>query len=161
MKGGGLFLKMDSKVYIFKSKFSTSKPIIDHQRHIFFLFNSAQYGGAIYVSDNGMCSDSMESTVNECFIQALAMYAPMSADFDPEDDRCQNIHFVNNTAELSGNSLFGGLLDRCRVSQFAETNINNVNMDYSFSNGTVVVRGYEYFQKISNVQDADIGSAPV
>ena len=76
------------------------------------------------------------------------MYSPMITDFDPDDNRCQSIDFVNNTAELSGNSLFGGLLDRCSVSQFAETNIN-VNMYYTFSNGTVIVKGYEYFQKIS------------
>ena len=42
------------------------------------------------------------------------------------------------------------------------TNINDVNMDYSFYNGTVIVEGHEYFQKISNIQDpADIGSPPV
>ena len=89
------------------------------------------------------------------------MYAPMPSAFDPDDIRCQNVGFVNNTAELSGNSLFGGLLDRCSVSQFAETNINNVNMDYTFSNGTMIVQGYKYFQKISNIQDTDIDSPPV
>ena len=156
MEGGGLFLEMDSKVYIIKSKSMAA-----HRRLILFSFNSAQYGGAIYVSDNGMCSVSSKSTANECFIQTLAMYAPMSVDFDPDDTRCQNIDFINNTAELSGNSLFGGLLDRCSVSQFAETNLNNVNMDYTFSNGTMVVQGYEYFQKISNIQDIDIDSPPV
>ena len=160
-RGGGLFFKMDSKVYIFKSKINTSKSMTAHQRLVYFSLNSAQYGGAIYVSDNGMCSISIESTINECFIQALAMYSSMSADFDPEDIRCQNIAFVNNTAEVSGNNLFGGLLYRCTVSQFAETNINNVNMDYTFSNGSMVVQGLEYFQKISNVQDRDIDSPPV
>ena len=155
--GGGLFLKMDSKVYIIKSKTN----IITGQKFIFFSMNSAQYGGAIYVSDNGMCSVFNESTVNECFIQTLAMYAPMTTDFDPDDTRCQNIDFINNTAELSGNSLFGGLLDRCSVSQFAETNINNMNMDYTFSNGTMIVQGYDYFKKISNIEGTDINSPPV
>ena len=162
MNGGGLFLKMDSKLYIFKSKINTSKPITGHQRLISFSLNSAlQYGGAIYVSDNGMCSISNELIVNECFIQTLAMYAPMTTDFDPDDTRCQNIDFVSNTADLSGNSLFGGLLDRCSVSQFAETNINNVNVDYTFSNGTMIVQGYDYFKKISNIEGTDIGSPPV
>ena len=124
--------------------------MIGHQRLTFFLLNLARYGGAIYVSNNGMCS---VSTVDECFIQTLALYGPMPADFDSDDTRCQNIDFVNNTAELSGNSPFGGLrmLDRCTVSQFAEININNLNMDYTISNGTVTVKGYEYFQKISNI----------
>ena len=151
MNGGGLFLEMDSKVYIFKSKINASKSMTAHQRLVYFSLNSARYGGAIYVSDDGMCSIFTESTIDECFIQALAMYSPMSADFDSDDMRCQNIAFVNNTAEVSGNSLFGGLLDRCTVSQFAETNINNVNMDYTFSNGTMIVQGLEYFQKISNI----------
>ena len=164
MNGGGLFLEMDSQIHILKSKvnpMTISKPITGHQRFISFTLNSAQYGGAIYVSDNGMCSVFNKSTVNECFIQTLAMYAPVRTDFDPNDTRCQSIDFVNNTSELSGNSLFGGLLDRCKVSQFAETNINNVNMDYTFSNGTMIVQGYEYFQKINNIQDADIDSSPL
>ena len=161
MNGGGLFLEMDSKVYIYKSKINTSKSMIIHQRLVYFSLNSAKYGGAIYVSDNGMCSIFTESTIGECFIQALAMYSPVSADFDSDDMRCQNVAFVNNTAEVLGNSLFGGLLDRCTVSQFAETNINNVNMDYTFSNGSMVVQGLEYFQKISNIQNKDIDSPPV
>ena len=158
MNGGGLFLEMDSKMYILKSKM---KSVTSHQRLISFTLNSAQYGGAIYVSDNGICGVYTNSTLNECFIQTLAMYAPLPAESDPEDTRCQNIDFVNNTAEISGNSLFGGLLDRCSVSQFAEININNVNMDYTFSNGTMIVQGYEYFQKISNIHNTDIGSPPV
>ena len=158
-KGGGLFLKMDSKIYIIKSKvINTSKPMTDH---ITFSLNSAQYGGAIYVSDNGMCNVFNESTVNECFIQILAMYAPVTTDFDPDDIRCQSIDFDNNTAQWSGDSLFGGLLDRCSVSQFAETNINNVNMDYTFSNGTMIVQGYDYFKTIGNIEGTDIGSPPV
>ena len=159
MIGGGLFLEMDTKIYILKV--NTSKLMTGHQIFILFSLNSAQYGGAIYVSDNGMCSLSTTSTVNECFIQTLAMYGPMSADIDSDDTRYQNIDFINNTAMQSGNSLFGGLLDRCSVSQFAEVNINNVNMDYTISNGTMIVEGHEYFQKISSIQDTDIGSHPV
>ena len=130
--GGGIFLEMDSKVYILKSKINASKAVISNQRLITFSLNSAQYGGAIYVSDNNICSVSTKSTVNECFIQMLAMYAPVSIQIDPDDIRCQNMAFVNNSAEVSGNSLFGGLLDKCTVSQFAETNINNVTWTTPF-----------------------------
>ena len=157
MNGGGLFMEMDTKIYVLKSKIYLSKPTTNHQRLVFFSLNSAKYGGAIYVSDNGMCS---LSTDNECFVQALAMYGPMHADIDTRYNY-KNIDFANNTAEFLGNSLFGGLLDRCSVSQFAETNINNVNMDYTISNGTMIVEGHEYFQKISNIQDTDIGSHPI
>ena len=162
MKGGGLSLEMDSKVYILKSKHLISRSTKDTHNVISFSFNSAKYGGAIYVSDDGMCSVSTTSMVNQCFIQTLAMYAPVQADFHFDDDgRCQNIDFVNNTAQLAGNSLFGGLLDRCSVSQLAETNINNGTKDYMLSNSTMTVKGYEYFKKISNIQDEDIGSYPM
>ena len=155
-KGGGLYLEMNSKLYILKLK-----RISNHHGIVIFTANSAEYGGAVYVSDDGMCSLSFNFTVSECFFQTLAMYSPRSTDSDPNDTVCQNIHFFKNTAKTSGHSLFGGLLDRCTVSPLAEPNINKLNKDFTFSNGTIVVEGHEYFQKISNVQDSDIGSDPV
>ena len=71
------------------------------------------------------------------------------------------MHFFNNTAKISGHSLFGGLLDRCTVSPLAEPNVNKLNKDFTFSNSTFIVEGHEYFQKISNIEDSDIGSDPV
>ena len=49
MNGGGLFLEMDSKVHIFKSKINTSKLVTADHRLVYFSLNSAQYGGAICV----------------------------------------------------------------------------------------------------------------
>ena len=156
-RGGGIYFEMNAKLYVLKR----IKAIIAHHRIVTFTSNSADYGGAVYVSDDGMCIISINSTAKECSFQTLAMYGPMPVDFDSNDTRCQNIHFFNNTAKISGHSLFGGLLERCTVSTFAEANINNVGMDYAYSNSTMVTEGHEYFQMITNVQDSDISSGPV
>ena len=148
--GGGLCFEMDSKLVVLKSSTNST-----HDSIVTFTHNSAEHGGAVYVSDDGMCS---LTTVNQCPLQVLAMYGPMPAEFD---SRCQStMKFFNNTAEVSGESLFGGLLDRCTVSTFAEPNINNLNIDYSFSNGTEVTDGHEYLKMISNVEDRHISSHP-
>ena len=153
-KGGGIYFEVDSKLTILKSSANAT-----HGDVVKFIHNSAEYGGAVYVSDDGMCS---LTTVNQCPFQSLAMYGPMPVEMDSYDTRCLNtIHFFNNTAQQSGESLFGGLLDRCTVSIFAEPNINNVNTDYSFSNGTIVTDGHEYLKVISNIEDEHISSYPV
>ena len=152
--GGGFYFEMDSMFVILKSSTSST-----HDSIVTLTRNSAEHGGAVYVSDDGMCS---LTTVNQCPFQALAMYGPMPAEFDSFDTRCQSIiKFFNNTAKASGESLFGGLLDRCTVSTFAEPNINNMNIDYSFSNGTEVTDGHEYLKMISNVEDRHISSHPI
>ena len=101
------------------------------------------------------------SSVSDCSFQVYAMYQPMPSDYDPFDSRCTSILFYNNTAKDRGNSLFGGLLNMCIVSTFAEPNINNVNMDYSFLNGSLIVSGTEVIQSISNILESDICSEPV
>ena len=153
-KGGGLYFEMGSSLVILKSDANTT-----HSKIITFHNNSASYGGAIYVSDDGMCS---LTTLDDCPFQALAMYSPMLMEDDITDTRCKNVlHFNDNMATFSGEDLFGGLLDRCKVSMFAEPNVNNVNMDYSFSNGTVITNGYEYLMSISNIVGEHISSEPI
>ena len=53
---------------------------------------------------------------SECFFQVLAFH-------DVESDHLKTqsiIHFSQNYANISGSTLYGGLLDRCAVCQFAE-----------------------------------------
>ena len=153
-KGGGLYFEMSSSLVILKSDANTT-----HSEIVTFHNNSALYGGAIYVSDDGMCS---LTTLDDCPFQALAMYSPMLVEDDITDTRCKNVlHFNDNMVTSSGEDLFGGLLDRCKVSMFAEPNVNNVNMDYSFSNGTVITNGYEYLMSISNIVGEHISSEPI
>ena len=152
--GGGFYFKLNTVFTILKSDPNTS-----HHEIVVFNSNLAhENGGAIYLSDDGMCT---LSSVSDCSFQVYAMYQPMPFDYDLFDSRCTSILFYNNTAKDGGNSLFGGLLNMCTVSTFAETNINNVNMDYSFSNGSLIVSGTEYLQSISNILESDISSEPL
>ena len=153
-KGGGLYFEMSPSLVILKSDANAT-----HSEIVTFHNNSASYGGAIYVSDDGMCS---LTTLDDCPFQALAMYNPMHMEDDITDTRCKNVlHFNDNMATSSGEDLFGGLLDRCNVNMFAEPNVNNINMDYSFSNGTVITNGYEYLMSISNIVGEHISSEPI
>ena len=152
--GGGLYFQLNSNFRIFKSKAS----ITDDKIVIFTSNSASNYGGAVYVSDDGMCS---LLTLTDCTFQTLAMYSPMPNDYNSRNAESHNILFYNNTAGVSGNSLFGGLLDRCTVSTFAEPNINKVDMDYSALNGSMITDGAEYLQSISNILASDVSSDPV
>ena len=155
-KGGGLYFEMSSSLVILKSDANTT-----HSEIVTFHNNSASYGGAIYVSDDGVCS---LTTLDDCPFQALAMYRPMLVEHDITDTRCKNVlHFNDNMATSSGEDLFGGLLDRCKVNMFAEPNVNDVNIDYSFSNGTLslITNGFEYLMCISNIVGEHISSEPI
>ena len=123
-KGGGLYLETDAKLYVLKSR------TLEQHKILAFTANVAEYGGAVYVSDDGMCA---LSTNKKCFFQTLALYRSMPIDFDSNDHRCQNIYFYYNVAKISGHSLYGGLLDRCRVSPLAEPNIMVITLNHSHS----------------------------
>ena len=61
-------------------------------------------------TDSGACSNDFE-----CFIQTLGLYINYA--YIP---RLVNILFSDNTALKSRVNIFGGLLDRCHPSPFAE-----------------------------------------
>ena len=50
----------------------------------------------------------------ECFIQTFALYTHAN------QSNSVTMRFSGNTAANSGQNLYGGLLDRCIPSQFAE-----------------------------------------
>ena len=144
--GGGMYLNVISKLYVLK----TENKIESDSKSYFMNFtrNHANYGGAIYVADDtnsGTCSPD-----NECFIQTLALYT-----FNDIPPDTTNILFSENTATKQGSNLFGGLLDRCIPSPFAEL----YSKHYS---------GVIYFQSITenqnitkNAQIHSISSQPV
>ena len=106
--GSGLYLEANAKLYVLKHPSYSSYDIL-----IVFQDNHASYGGAIYVADNtnaGACSPD-----NECFIQTLALHQSTV-----DKDELINIFFSGNTASEQGANIFGGLLDRCIPSPFAE-----------------------------------------
>ena len=118
-RGGGLSLEGNAKLYILKydsyviyhyNIFS----IYNDTNTTIFTANSADYGGAIHVDDDTNSGTCASSTETECFFQVLALYSGGGA------LRIQSMHFSQNNANVSGSTLYGGLLDRCAVSPFAE-----------------------------------------
>ena len=80
-------------------------------------------GGAICVNDtNANSCDSLpfenNPTYQECFIQGIAVYESAN-DWAPQEVNYGNIYFSNNFAS-DGTVLYGGLLDRCAIDNFAE-----------------------------------------
>ena len=151
-EGGGLHLQMDAKLYILKSK-----PYTEKYRIVTFTANSADHGGAVYVADDNMCSFNTRS---ECFFQSLALYNAL-----PSDSVHQSVHFSNNTAVSSGESLYGGLLDRCTINPLAET--DRIHLDSGNDSillndsDSVAMKGSEYLHMMSNIKNSEIGSPPI
>ena len=107
--GGGLSLEANAKLYILKYDFYYVANTTT------FTANRADYGGAVYVDDDTNSGTCASDTKTECFFQVLAIYVGR--------DPCLNIqsmYYSQNYANISGSTLYGGLLDRCAVSQFAE-----------------------------------------
>lgn len=151
-EGGRLCLEMNSKLYILKFM-----PYYEPFSIVHFTDNSANYGGAIYVSDDsnlGICNPNYNShyKAKECFFQILAIY---NLKFGDERVNSQNIFFSQNYADISGSTLYGGLIDRCKLQHFSELqNISHVNQD-------ILVDGLSYLNSISNVNMSKVSSGPV
>ena len=114
-RGGGLSLEANAKLYILKYN-EVDYYVKDDTNTTTFTANSADYGGAIYVDDHTNSGTCASDTKTECFFQVLAIYSTNVW----RDVRIQSIYFLHNFANTSGATLYGGLLDRCAVSQFAE-----------------------------------------
>ena len=162
MRGGGIYVELTSKLYIleYQPNYSENNHIRDS---VLFEANFALYGGALYVADEtnaGTCksvSPVVYSFATECFIQSLMVY---NINYGVKKDRVNfsAIKFHENYALISGSDLFGGLLDRCTVSPFAEV--------YYKIKGKAI-GGQSYFINISTFDEHDhkhslsISSLPV
>ena len=141
--GSGLYLEANPKLYLLK----------DHnygrgRNLLIFSGNHGNYGGAVYVADDtnsGACSPNIE-----CFIQTLAVYQ-----YPDPGLNTVNIQFSGNTATEHGPNLFGGLLDRCVPSSFAEVYHKQPNLT------TQYYTGMNYLQILSNIALDSISSPPV
>ena len=157
-KGGGLYLEMNAKLYVLGSLSHN-----DQSGVINFSANSADYGGAVHVSDESrldLCSPNYYGShfeAKECFIQILVMYN--STNYGRQvTSSFKSVYFLHNTVRVSGSSLFGGLIDRCKVFHFTEQLLTN---SYQLHHLATVVHGVSYLKKISNIDLSDIGSQPV
>ena len=138
-KGGGLSLEANAKLYILKYNYIYRRRY-DTNTTI-FTANNAKYGGAVYVDDSSNSGTSCTSdTKAECFFQVLALYSRKSKYITT-----QSMSFSQNNASISGSTLYGGLLDRCAVSQFAEVRNKHPDNEPSQYEGN----GVRYFNGVS------------
>ena len=141
--GSGLYLEVNPKLYILKESHYDHK----FKSELIFIGNNGNYGGAMYVADD---TNSVACSPNiECFIQTLALYRFFDADINTV-----NIQFSGNTATEHGPNLFGGLLDRCVPSPFAE-------VYQTEQPRTQYYTGVNYLQDLSNIALDSIASPPV
>ena len=164
-KGGGLYLEVNAKIYILKSE-QYSRPFFT----VKFTDNSANYGGAVYVSDDS-CKPNYNSQykAKECFFQILAVYGSMFSNFSQESMITKNIFFSQNYAQTSGSTLFGGLLHKCKVQYFTEfqrlsntyMHHNNSDNQQQYHQHNKLVSAISYITNVSNINMSDIGSQPV
>ena len=102
----------------------------------------------MYVADHTNSGTCLPN--DECFIQRLALYN--TYDQKPESHNIKNIYFSYNIATAQGSTLFGGLLDRCTPSHFAE--LYNIQI--------IHYSGVDYIKNISkNFVLDSISSKPV
>ena len=147
-RGGGLSLEGNAKLYILKYE-----PISYYDDDVdtaTFTRNSADYGRAVYVDDDTNSGTCASDTKTECFFQVLAIHNMEGAYI-----KTQSIDFSQNHANISGSTLYGGLLDRCAVSRFAEIH-NKPGQNYEYKSS-----GESYFEEISTGESILISSLPV
>ena len=137
-RGGGLSLEANAKLYVLKYDV-ISYYYIDTNT-IIFTANKADYGGAVYVDDDTNSGTCASEPRTECFFQVLAIHNRESYN----SLKTQSIYFSHNYATMSGSTLYGGLLDRCAVSQFAEVHTKYTAYDYKDRDG-----GIAYFKNVT------------
>ena len=127
--GGALFLELNSQIHIVKSikedyNCSPNYALCIENSTLWlkleFTHNFAHYGGAIFVNDGAntdICGSHTYSPSAECFFQTLQLYY---SETPFPNTPIKNTLFHNNTAIIAGNSLYGGLLDRCIFNPFLE-----------------------------------------
>ena len=146
--GGGVYLELNSQLYIFKHDKS-------HLVHFYFTENSASTkGGAIYVRDHTFtetCSVGISlSETNKfqtydgtyCFVQVISHGE--IRDFS----KFTSLRFTDNNSQKSGSVLYGGLLDRCTISNAVKYYLTAPNIAYSRH-----IDGVAYFKNISNMSN--------
>ena len=122
--GGGMYMERDSRLYVYHALISETSVLLGK---IDFFNNTADYGGAIFISDNEaagtVCETHTADRNSHCFIQSENFYTISGGSGKAENETL--LRFENNTAHESGNAIFGGLFDRCLADTliFNETGI--------------------------------------
>ena len=144
-EGGGVYLELNSQLHVVKHD-------ARHLVNFYFSENSADYGGAIFVSDRTFvetCSVTVANTHyyrfrtydgSYCFVQ-LTSHGEIG-DFS----KFISLIFTDNISHKSGSILYGGLLDRCIISNTVK---NYINAPYTVNSNHV--DRIAYFRNISNL----------
>ena len=143
--GGGVYLELNSQLYIFKHDKS-------HLVNFYFIENSASTtGGAIYVRDDTFTETCLVgislSATNKfktydgtyCFVQVISH--GKIRDFS----KFTSLTFTDNNSQRSGSILYGGLLDRCTINNAVKYYLTTPNIANSRH-----IDGVTYFRNISN-----------
>ena len=150
-KGGGLSLEANAKLYILKyNVIRVNYRYANNANSTIFTANTADYGGAVYVDDDTNSGTCASNPKTECFFQVLAIHGTQR-----DTIKTQSMHFSQNHARISGSTLYGGLLDRCAVSQFAEVRYKDGQYSEDRSDGVT------YFKDVSTITNTSISSHPV
>ena len=159
-EGGGMSLESNARVIILKSPHFNIDTASGNSITINISENSADYGGAVFVNDD--TSSVCTSDQIECFLQVISVDYTYSLDkvnvFDVglQDIETQSIYLLDNHARISGPILYGGLIDRCAVSLFAEVRSKYEQRYEDIGNAIT------YFVNISNVRMlSSVSSGPV
>ena len=142
VNGGGIYFEVNSRLSLLKSSPSFTEEI---ESLVTFESNSAKYGGAIYVADDTNSAACVSGLI-ECFIQTLEVHRVISQQLN-----IVNMFFHENTATDDGSNLFGGLLDRCIPSPFAEIHLKHREQH----------NGVTYLESITDINQRSIASLPV
>ena len=124
--GGAVYMEQTSALYMHFTTTSTVE--LNPKLHLIFgemrvHNNSTKYGGGLYVDDetsgHRLCQNKYASDAHvqvlECFIQGIAeIYL-----YNHINTTVHFVFFVNNTAHVEGNDIYGGLLERCTVNPHA------------------------------------------
>ena len=147
--GGGIHFSTSARIFVFQ---------IDPRPHdltVDLTLNSAENGGAMYVSDEtnlpGCDTETLQtaSGTNVCFFQVVDLY-PTNGNL--------SLEFESNKAGSSGSVLFGGLLDRCTQSPLASTSF----FDNQLRTPVSQINGLTYFMGVSNIRNtSSLASDPV
>jgi hypothetical protein len=147
--GGAIAFEMNSKLY--GSSF---------YKYV-FKYNTAEYGGAVYINDytnSGTCASKSYlaySASSECFIQTVNYNNFKRIHIDE-----YRYKFLNNYAKKSGPSLYGGLLDRCTISRITGLKSKHLE-DINVTVIVTPVRATRNVEGIDDTQNILISSDPV
>ena len=132
-------MESNSKLYVLKHGPHLNGWTNTDSNVTIFLENTADYGGAVYVDDDTNSGTYASVPKTECFFQVLATHAEILPNI-----KTQSMHFSQNYVHSSSSILYGGLLDRCSVSPFAEVRYS-INRQYLNDES----EGIAYFKDIA------------